>query len=182
MRYLAIGAATLAVLFTAYAVFYAITTPAQQMRPGTSGPSTQNLAPPVRGLYRGKDLFFIHTEASDPQVAAMLTRMMGPKVFTVPRLAKIPRDLLADVYVFTNGVKGDGPFGFQVDVFDAVPGEAPYSPLRAVTLVSWKDGATPRVLGSADEILVAERKGELALKHLGVVVNMPILQWSGGKR
>jgi hypothetical protein len=116
MRYLAIGAVTLAVLFTAYAAFYAITTPAQQMSPGISGPSSQNLTPPVRGLFRSKELFFIHTEASDPQVAGMLTKMMGPKVFTVPSLAKIPRDLLANVYVFTNGVKGDGPFGFQVDV------------------------------------------------------------------
>lgn len=110
----------------------------------------------------------MHTEASDRQVAGMLTRMMGPKVFTVPSLAKIPRDLLANVYVFTNGVRGDGPFGFQVDVFDAVPGEARYTPLRAVTLVSWRDGATARVLGSVAEIQAAAQKGEVALARPGV--------------
>lgn len=103
--------------------------------------------------------------------------MMGPKVFTVPSLAKIPRELLASVYVFINGVKGDGPFGFQVDVFDAVPGEARYTPLRAVTLVSWEEGATPRVLGSMVEIQAASQKGEVTLKRPGVVVNMPILMW-----
>jgi len=100
MRYLAIGALTLAVLFTAYATLYAIRTPAQQTSPGMGGPSSPNLTPPVRGLFNGKELFFIHTEASDSQVAGMLTKMMGTKVFTVSSLAKIPRGLLAHVYVF----------------------------------------------------------------------------------
>ncbi len=176
MRYAALGALLLAALFTAYAVFYAITaTPAGQMS-GTS------LTPPVKGLYNGKEVQFIHTEASDPQVAAMLTRMMGPKVLLVPSLAKIPRALLADVYVFTNGVKGDGPFGFQVDVFSSVPGEPGYTPLRAVTLVAWKDGVRPRLLGAVEEIRAAARKGELTLRQPGAVVNMPMLVWPGGTR
>jgi hypothetical protein len=182
MRYAATGALTLAVLFTVYAAFYAFTTPAQQMSPGMSGMSSQNPTPPVRGLYNGREVVFIHTEASSPQVAQMLTRMMGPKVFTVPSLARVPRELLTDVYVFTNGVKGDGPFGFQVDVFDAVPGEARYTPLRAVILVSWKDGGTARVLGSVATIQTAARKGEVTLTRSGAVVNMPILKWPGGAR
>lgn len=73
-------------------------------------------------------------------VAEMLTRMMGPKVLVVPSLAEIPVWLLADVYVFTNGVRGDGPFGFQPDVFDSVPGDARYTPLRRVNFFTWKQG------------------------------------------
>lgn len=182
MRAVAIGAVALAVIFTAYAVFYAVTTPAQQMGPGMTGQPGQNLTPPVKGLYKGKEVHFIHTEASDPQVAEMLTRMMGPKVLTVPSLARIPRALLADVYVFTNGTKGGGPFGFQVDVFDSVPGEARYTPLRAVILVAWEGGARPRLLDSVEEIQTASRKGEVTLKRPGVVVNMPMLTWPGGRR
>ena len=183
MRYLAIHAVALAVLFTGYATFYAVTPPPQPMAAQGAGmPAAQDLAPLVEGLYRGKEVLFIHTEASDRQVAEMLTSMMGPKVLLVPSLAKVPPDLLADVYVFTNGLKGDGPFGFQVDVFSSVPGDPRYTPLRAVTLVTWKDGVQPRTLGSVEEIQEAGRKGEVMLKRPGVVVNMPILVWPGGQR
>lgn len=181
-RYPAIGAVTLAALFTVYAVFSAVTTPAQQMAPGTGMQAERNPTPPVKGLYKGQEVLFIHTEASDPKVADMLTTMMGPRVFAVPSLARIPRELLADVYVFTNGVKGEGPFGFQVDVFDAIPGQPRYTPLRSVILVTWREGRAPRVLGSVEEIQAAARKGEVAVRRAGVVVNMPIISWPGGRR
>src|SRR5229473_3468385 len=115
-------------------------------------------------------------------LAVMLTMMMGPKVLLVPSLAKIPQDLLGDVYVFTGGVKGGGPFGFQPDVFSSVPSDPQYTPLRAVTLVAWKDRVVARTLGSVEEIHEAARKGEVTLKRPGVVVNMPILVWPGGQR
>lgn len=177
-RYLATGALLLAGIFTAYAVFYAVTTPAQQM----GGMPATDPTPPVKGLYKGKDVLFIHTEASDKQVAGMLTRMMGPKVLVVPSLAKISEALLANVYVFTNGVKGDGPFGFQVDVFDSVPGEPRYTPLRAITLVTWKDGARSKLLQSVEEIQATVRTGDVSLKRPRIVVNMPMIAWPGGQR
>jgi hypothetical protein len=107
---------------------------------------------------------------------------MGPKVLVVPSLARVPVDLLADVYVFSNGVKGNGPFGFQEDVFDSVPGDPRYTPLRAVILVTWADGPRPKVLGSVGEIRAAVDKGDVVLKRPGVVVNMPVLIWPGGTR
>ncbi len=173
------GAVVLAALFTGYVVLSALTAQAQQMPAGSMG---QNPTPPVKGLYAAKPVFFIHTEASDPQVAGMLTRMMGPKVLVVPSLARVPADLLSDVYVFTNGVKGEGPFGFQVDVFDSVPGDSRYTPLRSVVLFAWKDGSSPRVLGSVQEIRAAAEKGKSMLRRPGVVVNMPIIVWPGGHR
>src|SRR5713226_206819 len=173
------GAVVLAALFTGYVVLSALTAQAQQMPAGSMG---QNPTPPVKGLYAAKPVFFIHTEASDPQVAGMLTRMMGPKVLVVPSLARVPADLLGDVYVFTNGVKGDGPFGFQADVFDSVPGDPRYTPLRSVVLVTWKDGVSPRVLGSMEAIREAIDKGELTVRRPRVVANMPILIWPGGTR
>lgn len=176
MRYGAWGAILVAALFTAYAIFYAVTTTPAGPMGGTS------LTPPVKGLYNGKEIQFIHTEASDPQVAAMLTRMMGPTVLVVPSLARVHADLLADVYVFTNGVKGNGPFGFQEDVFDSVPGDPHYTPLRSVILVTWRDGPKPRVLGSVGDIRAATDNAEATLKRPGVVVNMPVLIWPGGTR
>jgi hypothetical protein len=144
-------------------------------------PST-DLAPLVTGFYNGEEVLFIHTEASDPDVAKMLTDMMGPHVVLVPELAQAPEPLLANVYVFTNGVQGMGPFGFQPDVFDSVPGEEGYRPLRTVSLVTWQEGATPRELRSVEEIQAAEAAGEVAISLPDIVVNMPILSWPGGHR
>lgn len=143
--------------------------------------------PPVLGLYADDEIRFLHTEASDPEVAGMLTDMMGSPVVLVPRLADVPRSALADVFVFTNGVRPNdddeqGPFGFQPDVFDTVPGDRGYSPLRAVNLVNWREGADVRPLGSVDEIEDAEDAGELTVEQPGIVVNMPVIDWPGGTR
>ena len=53
----------------------------------------------------------------------------------MPELAEAPGSLLAEVYIFTNGLEGHGPFGFQPDIFDSVPGGERYRPLRAVNLI-----------------------------------------------
>ncbi len=143
---------------------------------------SKDLVPPVRGLYKGEELFFIHTEASDPEVANLLTMMMGPKVLLLPSLTQVPDSVLANVYVFTNGVKGGGPFGFQPDVFDSVPGDSGYSPLRSIYLVAWEEGTTARELGSVEEIKAAESKGDVTIQRPDIVVNMPMLTWPGGQR
>jgi hypothetical protein len=149
-----------------------------QPAPQTISPTV----PPVKGFYNGQEILFIHTEASDQQVASMLTMMMGSPVIVVPGLKEVPQSSLADVYVFNNGVKGSGPFGFQPDVFSSVPSDRNYSPLRAVNLVTWKEGVPARELKSLNEIKDAEAKGELALSSSGFVVNMPIVRWPGGQR
>ncbi len=130
----------------------------------------------------GLEIRFIHTEASDGQVAAMLTQMMGSPVLVVPSLAQVPASALAKVYVFMNGIKGEGPFGSQPDVFDSAPDRGGYSPLRALQLVTWKDPTKARLLRSVDEVKAAETAGEVAVERPGTVVNMPLLTWPGGQR
>ena len=78
--------------------------------------------PPVKGYMEGKVIRFIHTEASDTKVAGLLSDMMGSPVLVVPSLAQAPSATLSNVYVFTNGIRGEGPFRFQPDVFDNPPG------------------------------------------------------------
>lgn len=138
--------------------------------------------PPVRGYLEGQEIQFIHTEASDTKVAEMLTRMMGSPVLVVPALAQAPEALLSTVYVFKNGVRGEGPFKFQPDVFDNPPGAPGYRPLRAVHLVTWKNERAARLLKSATEVKEAEAKGEVSIERPGVVVNMPLVTWPGGRR
>ncbi|MBI2227732.1 MAG: hypothetical protein HYU46_01380 [Deltaproteobacteria bacterium] len=138
--------------------------------------------PPVKAYTEGKEIRFIHTEASDPKVAELLTEMMRSPVLVVPSLAQAPKEILADVYVFKNGVKGSGPFGFQPDVFDNPPGTDGYRPLRSVLIVTWKNEKAARELRSAAEVKAAERAGEITIDRPGVVVNMPLLTWPGGRR
>lgn len=163
-----------------FARFFPVHPEAQGQMPGMR--TSANPTPPVRGFAKGVTILFIHTEASDPQVAAILTRMMGPRVLVVPSLKEIPERLLATVFVFRNGVRGDGPIGFQPDVFDSVPGDPGYSPLRRIVFVTWKNERQARVLRAAEDVRRAAQRGAVQFTTPGIVVNMPMLTWPGGQR
>lgn len=140
--------------------------------------------PPVRGFGAGEEILFLHTEASDSGIANTLTEMMRSPVLVVPELARTGAKALADAYVFTNGLQPDvqGPLGYQADVFDCLPGEACYSPLRRVNLVTWAESDEARILRSAVQVRDAIGAGELTVERPGVVVNMPVIRWPGGER
>lgn len=140
------------------------------------------ILPVGRAYAEGQEIYFTHTEASDAEVAQLLTDMMDSPVLLVPSLADAPASVLANVYVFTNGIEGMGPLGFAADVFDNPPTTPGYSPLRRLNLVTWVDPASARELKSAAEILTAEAAGELTIEQPGVVINMPFVTWDGGKR
>ncbi len=159
-------AVIIAALFTGYAVAYAL----------------KPAVPNVKGYLDDRDILFQHTEVSDPKVAELLTEMMRSPVLVVPALAQAPPTLLANVYVFKNGVRGSGPFKYQPDVFDNPPGSDGYRPLRAISLVSWKNERAARVLRSEREVKAVEQAGELVIERPGVVVNMPLVTWPGGSR
>lgn len=149
--------------------------------PQQSGPAKAEL-PAGKAYAEGKEIYFVHTEASDAGVAEKLTAMMKSPVMLVPSLANVPDESLANVYVFTNGVTGSGPFGFQPDVFDNPPGTDGYTPLRRLNVVTWADESQARELKSADEVMAALAADQVAIEQPGVVINMPFVVWDGGKR
>ena len=149
--------------------------------PQQSGPATVAL-PAGKAWAEGVEIYFVHTEASDPAVAETLTNMMKSPVILVPSLAEVPATALANVYVFTNGVAGSGPFGYQPDVFDNPPGTSGYTPLRRLNVVTWVDESVAHELKSAVDVLEAEEAGEITIEQPGVVINMPFAVWDGGKR
>lgn len=140
------------------------------------------VVPPVDGYLEGRSILFIHTEASEPQIAQLLTRMKGSPVLVVPSLALAPAEMLAEVYVFKNGIAGGGPLDFQPDVFDGPPGTAGYRPLRRLNLVTWKNPQAAREIKTAAAVRDALAKGEIAIEQPGVVINMPVLTWPDGHR
>jgi hypothetical protein len=76
---------------------------------------------------------------------------------------------VAPIWAFTNGDDG------QRNVVDTVPGRSDYTPLWAVRLVTWKNGANVRVLRSAAAVRSALKAGQVTIKNAGAVVNCPVL-------
>jgi hypothetical protein len=130
----------------------------------------------------GKEIFFVHTETSDADIAKLLSDMMSSPVLLVEGLADVPDSALADVYVFDNGLEGTGPLGFQADVFDNPPGTEGYSPLRRLNVVTWTAPDQAQLLKSEEEIMGALAADQVSIAQPGVVVNMPFVSWDGGQR
>ena len=138
--------------------------------------------PAGKAYANGETIYFTHTEVSDKDVADLLTKMMKSPVIYVPSLAQAPDSMLANVYVFKNGVAGSGPLKFQADVFENTPDDPGYSPLRRINFVTWKNETDAKELKSAAEIQELVKQNSVTLEKSGVVVNMPFITWKGGKR
>jgi hypothetical protein len=81
----------------------------------------------------------------------------------------------SDLYVFTNGIKGTGPMGFQASIASTNVGDTAYSPLWRIQATTWKDPSHAEFLTSVTQITSAAQAGKLANNIAGVVVNCPIV-------
>jgi len=138
--------------------------------------------PAGKAYANGETIYFTHTEVSDKDVSDLLTNMMKSPVIYVPSLALAPDAMLANVYVFKNGIAGSGPLKFQADVFENSPDDPGYTPLRRIVFVTWSDEKSAKELKSAAEIQELSNQKAITLEKSGVVVNMPFITWKGGKR
>jgi hypothetical protein len=76
---------------------------------------------------------------------------------------------LAPIWAFANGAPG------QFNIIDTVPGRRDYTPLWSVRLVTWNEGATPRLLRSRAAVEQAVRSGQASVRSMPIVVNCPVL-------
>jgi hypothetical protein len=138
--------------------------------------------PMHQGFYNGGDVYYIITDSSDKTHADVITQNQKWKVELAPLLKNAPAKALSKTYMFTNGISGGGVHGYQGEVFTSTPAQPEiYSALTSHVHVTWKDGAAPRVLNSEKAILDAEKKGEISLSPLEVVLNMPQIVWPEGQ-
>lgn len=145
-------------------------------------PNAPITIPMIDGYYNGKKVFFIHTEVSDKGMADMMTGMVNFPTLHVPALKNISEENFGKVYVFTNGIRGSGPYGggpfmFQIDIFDSIPQQEGYSQFRVPHLVTWNADTSQRVLTSEEDLLNSEANGELTIKKTDNVVNAPVIVW-----
>ncbi len=137
--------------------------------------------PLLKGYVNGKEMYFIATDSSDKETADLITNKTGFKANVAPVLSKTPTDVLAQTYIFKNGIKGDGLFGFQSPVLSAKPGDNGYSPLYQLNTVEWINQENVQELKSVDEIVAAENNGQLKIEKTNVVINKPTVKWDGGE-
>ena len=119
--------------------------------------------PMHEGMYNGKSLLYVITDVNDADYASAISKVQGWDINTAPGLdsSAIPEDALKEVYVFRNGVKGDGLYGYQLEVFSSTPVDSAYSALTRVVEVSWRPGQNWIILDSVEDITRAEEAGRI---------------------
>ncbi len=133
-----------------------------------------------KGYENGNEVYFIATDVSDKNTASLLTNKSGFKVNYAPFLLQTPESAKGQVYVFTNGINGNGTFGFQNEVMNAKPGDKNYSPLFQLNLVKWNEGANASEIKSISQLNQSLQRNELTVNKTDIVVNHPVIKWNGG--
>ena len=95
----------------------------------------------------GRTVYYIVTDATPSGPAAM----MG--VTPVSSSASlIANSAAVDLFQFKNGIKGSGPLGFQAGIAASAPGDANYSPMWRIFMISWDDPENASLLETISDI------------------------------
>jgi hypothetical protein len=137
--------------------------------------------PMHKGLYNGSPVYYIITDSSSNAEAKRLSFNKSWQVQTAPLLAQVPQKMLGKLYIFTNGIPGNGTKGFQDEVFSDTPQDIQYIPLSLMVQANWNVGRAPTVLHSEKEILNANMSGKLLLTNTATVLNTPQIIWPNGQ-
>jgi hypothetical protein len=132
--------------------------------------------PISKGYVDGNVSYFISTDASEKNVVSSVSNSTKFEVNYAPSLANTSESSRQQGYVFINGIKGEGPSGFQLPVASASPGDEGYSPLFEINYVKWNDESNSRVLKTAHEVLEAQNNGEITITRSNIVINSPFVQ------
>ncbi|MGH2685530.1 MAG: DUF7482 domain-containing protein [Actinomycetota bacterium] len=120
------------------------------------------------GVFDGKDVYFVRTDASDERFAT------AEKLVFVPKLQPLDKPGLSGAaYLFDNGADD------QPTVLSSEPGQDGFTPAWTIHQVTWN--GDPRRLGSVAEVEEAERAGALAVEKSSIVVNYSVVKWSNGE-
>ena len=138
--------------------------------------------PMHKGIYEGNQILYIITDGSDEDYAKTISEKQGWNVELATAIADVPDDALQKLFVFKNGIKGDGIYGFQDEVFSSTPSqESQYSALNSVIEVKWKTGQKEVIFESAADIIAAEERGQIEFNETGVILNTPQIIWPDGQ-
>lgn len=137
--------------------------------------------PMHKGMHNGNEILYIITDASDKDYVNTISEKQELNIQLSKSLKNIPENNLQKIFLFKNGIEGDGLFGFQTDIFSETPQQSNYSPLGSLIEVTWKSGQKEIIFESAADIIDAEQSGRIKFNETNVVVNTPQIKWPGGQ-
>jgi len=138
--------------------------------------------PMHKGIHGGNQILYIITDSSDEDYVKTLSEKQGWNVELAPAITNVPEDALQKLFIFKNGIKGDGIYGFQDEVFSSTPSqESQYSALSSVIEVTWKIGQKTIMFESVVDVIAAEEGGRVEFNETGIVLNTPQIVWSDGQ-
>lgn len=132
------------------------------------------------GFYDGQSVQYVITDASDAEFIETILDRKGFNATLSEPLAQVPAESLNPIYIFEDGISGNGTLGYQPDVFASIPGQDNYGALRDIIQVSWRGGQTAEILESVEQINNASRMGRIKMDHTEMVLNAPQISWPGG--
>jgi hypothetical protein len=133
-----------------------------------------------QGLVKGKPVYYIITDSSNNLVANTISDKQNWRVHLSPVLAHVPSTSFGNMFIFTNGITGNGTRSYQDDVLSFTSSDKQYSPLSKVVEVSWNVGRGPFILNSTQAILDANMTGKIKLTITDTIMNTPQVVWDGG--
>lgn len=119
----------------------------------------------------GSTIYYIATDASSQDVAKALG-----VTFVNKTAGTVLSGASSDLYVFTNGIKGTGPMGYQASIAGSNVGDTLYSPLWRINAATWKDPSMAKFLTTSGQISSEVSDGTLDTAIAGFVVNCPFVE------
>ncbi len=119
----------------------------------------------------GSTIYYIATDASVKEVADQLG-----VIFVNKTGSALKNGASSDLFVFTNGINGTGPMGFQASIAGTNVGNEAYSPLWRIQTVTWNTPSEAEFLRTVQEIWSNVSDGKLKIDIAGVVVNCPFVE------
>ena len=121
-----------------------------------------------RGVFRGRDVYFIRTDTSDQTYAKQEKLVWTPKLSSL-----IPKALTGSAYLVTGGTSA------QPTVLSSEPGRPDYSAAWRLHRVSWEEA--PRLLTSIEDVERARDAGRVSVEATDIVLNAAVVKWSSGE-
>jgi hypothetical protein len=123
----------------------------------------------------GSMIYYIATDASIQDVTN------APGILFVNKTGPVTLSgASSDLWVFTNGISGTGPMGYQASITGSNIGDTQYSPMWRINTATWKDPSAAKFLTNASEIASFASGGMLSTEIAGFVVNCPFVEVGGG--
>ena len=137
--------------------------------------------PMHKGIHNENKILYIITDASDKNYVNTISEKQEWNIQLSKSITDIPENNFQKIFIFKNGIKGDGIFGFQNEIFSSTPKQSDYTALGSIIEVTWKPGQKEITFQSTFDVIDAEKSGRIKFNETNVIVNVPQIKWSDGQ-